>query len=169
MLPVRLQTVLKVEIGKTMRNIYHLLVVCFFINAIALFLLTRGQFGPFRVFEYNKSLVLATVQYAESYSAGDMVAFYVKLNGKKIIKIHTIDKLGGNVYIVENKILLPRLIVGRVFIEIPFAGYVLFFVRSFIGMVILLYIPASIIIFVEARWQWRHGRSRQVSRNIGVG
>lgn len=139
---------------------YHVFIIVFFLNATVLFFLALGRLGSFIVLEYNNSLVCAVEQYKESYSAGDTIAYYIQTNGKEAIRIHTIDALGGNVYIVSNKTVLPRLIIGKVALEAPFVGKLLLFVKSYGGMIVFLYIPALIILFIEVRWQWTQRKKR---------
>lgn len=142
---------------------YHIFIIVFFLNATVLFLLAPGRFGPFIVFEYNNSLVCAVEQYNESYSAGDVIAYYIQTNGEEAVRIHSIDRLGGNVYIVNNRIVLPRLIIGKVALKAPHVGKLLLFAKSYGGMVVFLYIPALIILLVEARWQWK--QRKKVARS----
>ena len=51
-----------------------------------------------------------------------------------MVRIHTIDSLGGNVYMVDSKIVLPRLIVVLV-VKVSFLGNCLLFAKV-MGMVV---------------------------------
>lgn len=103
--------------------------------------------------------------YMNNYAVGDIITFYNFSKGKESIVTHRIDSLGGNVYItkgdannaVDSQIVRPRLIIGKVVMIIPKIGTYVKFLKSNIGTIILVIIPATFIIATELRKMKRNG------------
>ncbi len=92
------------------------------------------------------------------YDVGDIISFYdLDEDGNEIIVTHRIVQIGGNVYVTKGDSnpahdgtkVLPRLIIGKVLFILPYLGYFLTFAKSSLGLVLLIWIPASIVAFVE--------------------
>ena len=91
------------------------------------------------------------------YNIGDIISYYRQVNNKEEIITHRIIRIGGNVYItkgdanlgIDAPIVVPRLIIGKVILIIPYLGYLITFAKSAFGLWLIVYIPASSIIFIE--------------------
>ena len=100
------------------------------------------------------------------YREGDIVSFHALINDEARIVTHRIHRLGGNVYItkgdanaaVDEQVLEPRLIIGKVVAVIPEVGSYVRFIKSDIGALLFIILPAMYIIGVE---MWRMWRVRQ--------
>lgn len=99
---------------------------------------------------------ISIVQKDDSYQIGDIIAYRIKDNDPEIIT-HRIMGIGGNVYttkgdanqVYDREIVLPRLVIGKVILIIPYLGSLITFTKSPTGTLILIILPASYIILVE--------------------
>ncbi|OGK45013.1 signal peptidase I [Candidatus Roizmanbacteria bacterium RIFCSPLOWO2_01_FULL_38_11] len=97
--------------------------------------------------------------YMNHYAVGDIISFYNFSEGKETIVTHRIDSLGGNVYVtkgdandaVDRQIVRPRLIIGKVIMIIPKIGAYIKFLKSNLGTMMLIILPAVFIITTELR------------------
>ena len=158
----------KKKILSTIYLLYPLIFIFLLLNSTLLVLSSLRYPGEIRVFT-NKSysmsptitpsdLIIVRKQFPLSYDKGDIVTFYAKDNkGREQIITHRIYKLGGNVYITKGDAnlvpdpgyLLPRLIIGKVIVIIPYLGTYLRALRNKTLQPIFLYLPAFYIILVE--------------------
>jgi len=60
-------------------------------------------------------------------------------------------------------------VVGKVCFHLPYFGYVAQFVKSRLGLVLLLLIPGSIIILMETRNIWRVLAEQKIERKYRIG
>jgi len=92
-----------------------------------------------------------------SYIIGDIISFYTITDDKVNIITHRIVNDGGNVYItkgdvnsaVDETTVLPRLVIGKVYMIIPYLGLFISFAKTGIGLWLTILIPAIWIIGVE--------------------
>ena len=92
-----------------------------------------------------------------SYIIGDIISFYTITDDKVNIITHRIVNAGGNVYItkgdansaVDETTVLPRLVIGKVYMIIPYLGLFISFAKTGIGLWLTILIPAIWIIGVE--------------------
>ena len=92
-----------------------------------------------------------------SYNPGDIISYYAQIDGKEQIVTHRVLRLGGNVYVtkgdandaVDREIVVPRLVIGKVVLIIPYLGYIITFAKSQVGVIISIIIPAVIIVVIE--------------------
>lgn len=97
------------------------------------------------------------VKKQDYYDVGDAVSYSTLVDGKETIITHRIVSIGGNVYVtkgdanvaVDRAIILPRLIIGKVVVIIPYVGYILSWVKSSLGVIFAIILPASAIIITE--------------------
>ncbi|KKR33827.1 MAG: Type I signal peptidase [Candidatus Gottesmanbacteria bacterium GW2011_GWC2_39_8] len=97
------------------------------------------------------------VKRSEVYQPGDIISYYGKIDGKETIITHRIMRIGGNVYLTkgdanqayDDKIILPRLVIGRVIFIIPYIGYILSFAKNGLGLWLSVLLPAFVIIIIE--------------------
>lgn len=105
------------------------------------------------------SLVMVKKQPEHVYGEGDIISFYAQENGKEIIVTHRIVQIGGNVYVtkgdaneaIDELIVKPRLVIGKVIGVIPYVGYVLNFSKTIYGTIFTIFIPLLFILFAEGR------------------
>jgi signal peptidase len=103
------------------------------------------------------SLVFTVKQ--KYYFPGDIITFYDRTSGRELIITHRIYRIGGNVYLtkgdaniaIDKKPVLPRLIIGRVFLIIPFLGYFVSIIKNPIGTIFFILLPAIMIIANELK------------------
>jgi len=100
---------------------------------------------------------ITIVKKMDGYEVGDIVSYYAKINEKEEIITHRITQIGGNVYVtkgdnnlaIDPPIILPRLIIGKVVLIIPYLGYIVSFAKSAFGLWLTIIIPAALIILIE--------------------
>jgi signal peptidase I len=103
----------------------------------------------------NGSLSVVKAQPANSYEVGDVITFYQADLQKEVT--HRIYRLGGNMYVtkgdyneaIDAQPVNPRLVIGRVIMVIPFLGYWATFIKSQIGVSLIIVLPATIIVLTE--------------------
>lgn len=103
----------------------------------------------------NGSLSVVKAQPGNSYEVGDVITFYQADLQKEVT--HRIYRLGGNMYVtkgdyneaIDAQPVNPRLVIGRVIMVIPFLGYWAAFIKSQIGVSLIIVLPATIIILTE--------------------
>ena len=95
---------------------------------------------------------------------GDIITFNSPLSGKltshRVVDIEPTAPLrfwtkGDTNEEVDPFIVTQENLAGRVFLHIPYFGYVTKFLKSFMGLVLTLCVPALIIIILEFRNIWR--------------
>jgi signal peptidase len=99
---------------------------------------------------------ITIVKQFKSYEIGDMIAYYTDANHKEIIT-HRVVSIGGNVYttkgdanqVADREIVLPRLVIGRAVLVIPYLGHLIRFTKSQFGSWLLIIFPAIVIILIE--------------------
>lgn len=100
---------------------------------------------------------ITIVKRMDGYEVGDIISYYAQINDQEEIITHRIVQIGGNVYVTkgdanlgfDKPIILPRLIIGKVIMIIPYLGYIISFVKSTLGLWISIIVPAILIIYVE--------------------
>lgn len=100
---------------------------------------------------------IVVVRKQNIYKQGDIISYYVQVNGKEEIITHRILRMGGNVYITkgdnnttfDREVVKHRLVIGRVIWIIPFLGYFITFAKGPIGLIFIIYLPASLIFAIE--------------------
>ncbi len=94
------------------------------------------------------------VKRQDTYQPGDIISYYAKINHREEIITHRIWKIGGNVYVtkgdanqaIDREIVVPRLVIGKVTLIIPVFGHVVNFIKSGIGSILFIILPAMVII-----------------------
>lgn len=81
-------------------------------------------------------------------------------NGKKIIT-------KGDANDAEDAAIAPGAVVGKVTHRLPFAGHAIDFVRKPLGLLFIVYVPATIIVVQEMRRLARHYKKMQPYRILG--
>lgn len=146
---------------------YFFFLFLFFIHVGLSIFFSVGLLGTWKIFTNSSDSMLPTInrgslsiiqkQTSTSYDVGDIVTYYASVNNRSEIITHRIFKIGGNVYItkgdnneaVDSDVVLPRLIIGKVIGNIPYLGYWVSFLKSGLGNVLLIIIPALIFIIFE--------------------
>lgn len=148
-------------------NYYFFFLFLFFLNVGLSIFFSVGLFGTLRIFTNVSDSMLPTInrgslsiiekQPSTSYGVGDIVTYYANVNNRTEIITHRIYKIGGNVYItkgdnneaIDTYVVLPRLIIGEVVGNIPYLGYWVSFLKSGLGNILFIIIPAVIFIMFE--------------------
>lgn len=93
-----------------------------------------------------------------SYQKNDVITFQDNEKGITTHRIYEIDEVGGEKQFVtkgdanraqDNNTISEKEIMGKVVLTIPKLGYFIFFLRSKIGFIIFLIVPALLIIVDE--------------------
>jgi len=100
---------------------------------------------------------ITIVRKMDNYEVGDIISYYAIIDKKEEIISHRIMRIGGNVYVtkgdanlgIDEPIVIPRLIIGKVIFIIPFLGYIISFAKSAFGLWLTIILPATFIIYVE--------------------
>jgi signal peptidase len=104
---------------------------------------------------------------------GDIITFSSPLNGKltshRVVDIEPTTPLrfwtkGDTNEEPDPFIVTAENLAGKVFFYIPYFGYVTTFLKSFLGLVLTLCVPALIIIILEFRNIWRACRGDYYER-----
>lgn len=100
---------------------------------------------------------LIVVRKQGMYDIGDVVSYNALVEGQEIIISHRIVGIGGNVYLtkgdantaIDRETVVPRLIIGKVVLIIPYLGHIVSMVKSTFGVLFTILLPASVIIVFE--------------------
>ena len=96
-----------------------------------------------------------------AYQIGDVITFRDIDNSKYLVthRISAIEKLeeerlfitkGDANQDTDNQRVNKELVVGKVILTLPFIGYAVSFARTIVGLMLLVVIPATIIVYSEA-------------------
>lgn len=95
---------------------------------------------------------------ATSYQKNDVITFQDSEKSITTHRIYEVDEIGGEKQFItkgdanraqDNNVVSANQIMGKVVLTIPRLGYFIFFLRSKIGVVIFLIIPACLIVVDE--------------------
>jgi signal peptidase len=122
-------------------------------------------------------LITVTRVPGSQLAVGDVITFVNPHNNKQTIT-HRIVQLpsaatGGNIITrgdanpVADTPISPKAVVGKVDARVPLAGYLVDFVRKPLGLLLLIYIPALVIMAQEFRRLVRHYKKLQPYRVPG--
>lgn len=150
----------------TLTHMYHVFIPCYVVFALIVAVLSIPKYpGNLYIFtntsnSMNPTISSGSITIAKSYEwyePGEIISYYSRFEGKEIIVTHRISRIGGNVYItkgdnneaIDAENVIPRLIIGKVILIIPILGYILSFIKSPVGTMICIMLPAGIIISIE--------------------
>ncbi len=147
-----------------MSKIYRIFVALYLVF-IFIVLIFSAHLGPYRSLNNIsgsmepaiKTGSISIVRQERAYNLGDAISYYVLIDGQEQIVTHRIMGIGGNVYttkgdanqVADREIVLPRLVVGRVIMVIPYLGYVVGYAKGPWGHWLLILLPAFAIIIRE--------------------
>lgn len=138
-----------------MKKIYWLILVVFlvvfFFGKYKLMVVLSGSMEP-----AIRTGSLVVIKPEKNYIKKDIVT-YQDLTKSKTTITHRIFEASGSAYITKgdaNKMpdtakIFPKQILGRVIFIIPFFGYLVNFTKTREGLIFLIIIPATIIIYSE--------------------
>ena len=151
--------------NKEWRRFYYTIVFLYLIFTFIVTVFSLHLFGDFYSFTNKSNSMnpsintgsITIVKKMDMYEVGDIISYYANINNKEEIISHRIMQIGGNVYVtkgdanlgIDPPIVLPRLIIGKVILIIPYLGYIITFAKSSLGLWLTILIPALCIIFVE--------------------
>jgi len=100
---------------------------------------------------------LTVVKPFDYYNVGDIISYYQQINNQEVIVTHRIIQIGGNVYVtkgdyneaIDNEVVNPRLIIGKVILIIPYLGLIFSIVKQSWGIGLFILLPATGIIALE--------------------
>ncbi|MBP6993777.1 signal peptidase I [Candidatus Woesebacteria bacterium] len=148
-----------------MKRLYYAFIICYVIVTFSVGFIssniipgthfytnTSGSMSP--IIDTGSLIMVNT---KSSYAIGDIVSYNTLIEGKETVVTHRIVGYGGNVYItkgdantaIDREVIVPRLIVGKVVLIVPVVGYAITIIKSPIGILFFILIPASGIILSE--------------------
>ncbi|MFC1874923.1 signal peptidase I [Chloroflexota bacterium] len=108
---------------------------------------------------------------------GDIITFNSPIDGK-LLTHRVVDISEHDTFLFQTKgdanedpdpYLVPaQNIVGRVFFYSPLIGYATQFIKSYLGLTLLLIIPGLILILMELRNIWRVLYKKQIERKYRI-
>lgn len=153
------------EKSSKLEDIYYVFVSAYLVFTLVVTFFSLHLFGDFYSFTNKSGSMnpgintgsITIVRKMNTYGVGDAISYYAKINDKEDIITHRIIRIGGNVYVtkgdanpgIDTPIVLPRLIIGKVVLIIPYLGYIVSFAKSAFGWWLTIVIPATFIIFME--------------------
>jgi signal peptidase I len=176
------------KVTQTFSVLCTVLIVGF--SAVALFLTAHGakflsvQSGSMVPTFHKGDLVIDTpinphVPVQQQLAVGDVVTYTnpTLLKGAPITHrlVQTADFANGNHFITKgdaNQAADPPIttknIIGKVGHSLPYAGYAVDFVRKPLGLTILIYIPALLIVFSEMKRLIKYYKDQEPYKLVGV-
>jgi signal peptidase I len=100
---------------------------------------------------------LTVVQPFKYYDVGDIISYYRQVDGQETIVTHRITQIGGNVYVtkgdynqaIDSQVVVPRLVIGKVILIIPYLGLIFSTVKQPLGVALFILLPAAIVLALE--------------------
>lgn len=100
---------------------------------------------------------LVMVRKLSAYQVGDIITYYVQNDRKEEIVTHRLLRYGGNVYVtkgdanqaIDREVVVPRLVIGKAILIIPYLGYFITFAKGPVGLWLIILFPAFTIVTVE--------------------
>lgn len=144
---------------------YSLAIGAYLIHTALLILLSFGLSGRVRIFTNTSDSMLPVInrgslsivisQSPRSYVPGDIITF--SAGGDGDIITHRIHDIRGNVYVtkgdsnqaVDEGIVPPSRVIGRVALNIPYLGYWISFLKGSAGNFLFVVLPALCFIVCE--------------------
>jgi len=119
------------------------------------------------------SVVAIKPEGIEVVEVGDIIAFNV---GELTVTHRAIDikSYEGDISIItkgdavedpDMRVVTDDNLVGRVVFSVPYFGYLSAFMRTRLGIIVIIVIPASIVFGLEARNMWRIIKRKDSSNN----
>ena len=166
------------KIGQWLANIILVIIFLIGIFIVVTFLPIKNNYKIFAVKSGSmepkiKIGSLIVIQPQENYQVGDIVSFHSEfLKTDKDVITHRIDKIteqnGLKLYSTKGdanqsadlKQTPKDQIIGKYRFKIPFLGYILSFIKTATGLILIIIIPGTIIIYEELK------KIRQESQKI---
>lgn len=128
---------------------------------------------------YNKGDLVVTTRVPDSrFAVGDVVTFISPIHKNQTITHRIVELPSANnkgQYVTKgdanhsvDPLLEASSIVGRVDLGIPYVGYFMDFIRQPLGLLLLIYLPALMIIISELRLLARHYKASEPFVAAGV-
>jgi signal peptidase len=162
----------KIKIWSIITYLIYLIVIVFAISA----LMSKFSIGGIKLFTVQSgsmepaikigSMVVTKSQ--EAYQVDDVITFKDREDARKTTTHRIIEKEDTGIMryttqgdandVEDSNQVLPNQIIGRVIFKVPYFGYPVAFARTWPGVIVLIIIPATIIIYDEVgniRKEWR--------------
>ncbi len=152
-------------------NIFYYIFLSFVFLLIILLIFSKFSFGvDYKILVVKSGSMEPTIQTGslvlvapkEIYKQGDIITFWSKIS-KKIPTTHRIvsrEEKEGNVFFitkgdanknVDTQKIKKKNIVGKVVFSVPYLGYALNFLKTKIGFVLIVLIPALLFMADEVK------------------
>ena len=160
------KTILKKVNQYTQKEAYYAFVAFYIFYAFLIVLFSSKNLpGGIRFFTNKSNSMspvididsLIMVKKSDFYQPRDIITYYAKIDDQEQIITHRILRLAGNVYLtkgdtnqaIDEYKVIPRLIIGKVVLIIPYLGLVVGFMKTQPGVWLMIVFPAFLIILAE--------------------
>jgi signal peptidase len=170
----------KIKIWPIVTGIIYLIVIVFAITA----LMSKFSIGGIKLFTVQSgsmepaikvgSMVVTKSQ--DTYQVSDVITFKDREDAQKTTTHRIVGKEDTGIIryttqgdandAADSNQVLPPQIIGKVIFKIPYFGYPVAFARTWPGVIILIIIPATIIIYDEVGNIRKEWRKRKKFKNI---
>ena len=122
-------------------------------------------------------LVISKPMGPNDIAVGDIITFYCPLNKQmishRVIAVEsgtsTYFRTKGDANEASDSFIVPvQNVVGKVCFHVPYLGYVTQFIKTRLGILLILGIPGIIIIIMEILNIWRVFRDEQIERKYRI-
>jgi signal peptidase I len=150
----------------TTSKIYYFFVISYLFFTIIVAVIGYGKLpGGGRIFTNKKTSMqplisensLTITKPSDYYNVGDIISYYQQVDKKEVIVTHRIAQIAGNVYLtkgdyneyIDNQVVKPRLVIGKVVLIIPWLGLLFSLIKHPLGNLFFIILPATAIIIRE--------------------
>ncbi len=156
-------------LNKTIKVITNIVLVLLILVGILVafsLLPIKGNYKLYTVMSGSMEPEISTggivlVKPAEDYAVGDVITYEIRGSQDKVThRIHEISKVNGETVAItkgdannapDSDPVYSNQIVGKEYIDIPWLGYILSYIKTPVGLILIIIIPAVIIIYEEIR------------------
>lgn len=157
----KIKTILKIFYGILILFLVVIIVSVFasyngFTNGVKLYTVQSGSMEPAI---HVGSMIVSKPQ--KEYLKNDIITFYLPENNSKETVTHRIHDIktenGESIYVTKGDanntpdtgVIKKSNILGKLLFSIPFIGYIIAYSRTQTGLVILIIIPSTLIVYTE--------------------
>jgi len=171
-------------VRKVAKNFGLAVVILFMTAAALIFLAPRFGWRVDAVFSGSMepglklgSVVVTRPVEAEEIKAGDIITFYSPLN-ERLVSHRVVAAEHGSGWHFQTKgdanedadpfVVPAESVVGKVCLHLPYFGYVSQFVKTPLGLLLLICTPGLVVIVMEIRNIWRVLNEEKMERKYGT-
>lgn len=169
---------------KPLKIIYYIFLAFIGIVALLLIVSVFPVSGNYKLFIVQSGSMapaikmgsIVTVKPVNDYKIGDVVSFgeVTKIKSPTTHRIHDIKVVGGEaIYITkgdannapDQREITKREVIGKVFLSVPYVGYVVDFAKKPVGFALIIIVPAALIIIDEIKKIFGEIKKKKENKN----